>query len=283
ILFCQKDKIMDQLVLENAVISSGFGESRLDHYHTGIDLAAKNKPVKSLESCETVFYNINRKNSLFYGNGNFVVLEDVEAKKRYSYSHLKEKSLNRAKMYYQKDEIIAIAGNSGHSTGPHLHLEIEDLENRRLVNPIEIIPFDDTRKPILEDIYFITRENEKVSILKNKYIHRGGKMFIKCRDPIDFSPYPINPYSIEVIIDGKDFYQLKFDYLKKVENYYVLSESGKKFSDLYVNNSDFDFYLTDFFALPGDISIKIIISDYAGNKVTYNRPIRILPPKNTAS
>lgn len=271
------------LLLDNFVITSTFGGSRKDHFHTGIDLAATEEELRALSDSEAIFVSRNDKRSIFYGNGNLVILEDSESKLRYNYSHMMDDTINIEKRAYSRGERVGLVGNSGHSTGNHVHFELEDTEQKRLVNPITILNFKDTKKPIIEDIYFITKDNQKISIFETRYVPRGGKLFIKCKDLIDNSPFYVAPYSIELIIDSKDIYRITFDYLTKKENSYILSNTNLNFSELYLNKTDYDFFITEYYALPGDISIKATVKDYTGNTSVFLRPIRILPPPSTVS
>lgn len=275
------DESSDNILLDNFVITSTFGDSRNDHYHTGIDLAATGEDLRALSTSEAIFISGTRKRNIFYGNGNLVILEDSKNRVRYNYSHIMDDTIDRDKRAYSRGEKVGIIGNTGHSTGNHIHFEVEDLESKRLINPISILSYKDTMKPIIEDIYFITKNGEKISILKTKYIPRGGKLFIKCKDQIDNSPFFLAPYYIELIIDSKDIYKITFDYLTKRENSFILSDTNLDFNELYVNSRGFDFFITEYYALPGDISIKAIVKDYAGNRTVFLKPIRILPPGTT--
>ena len=101
-------------------------------------------------------------------------------------------------------------------------------------------------------------------------------------DRIDNSNYFVCPYKIILIIDGKEKVNMVFDYLKKGENSYTLSNIGYKFEELYLNKEDFDYFLMDFHSLPDLIGLKIIVEDFAGNKVEFKKPIRVLPPDNNS-
>ncbi len=265
-------------IIENYKITSSFGDSRNDHFHTGLDLAATDQDIYALTNQELIFYNKKDYYSIKYGMGDFAVLEDSNNKLRYNYSHLKEDSFTPDNVYWKKGDKIGVVGNSGHSTGKHLHLEVEDLENRRLLNPIQFIKAKDTMPPVIEDVYFITKDDGKISLFTNNRLKRGGKLYIKCYDRINDSTYQLVPYKITVIIDGKEKSLLSFDYLKKNENWYTIGDINLKFEDLYSTGEDFNFFLLDFYSLPNLVGLKITIEDYNGNKVEFKKPIKILPP-----
>lgn len=265
-------------VMNNYKVTATFGDSRDDHFHTGVDLAATDQDVRTIFGAELVFYNKNRNRSIPYGNGNFVILQNLKKKLRVNYSHLKDGTFSDKKINYKKNEKIAVNGNTGHSTGPHLHLEVEDIANDKLLNPIAFLNIKDTISPRVEDVYFITKENEKISLVKSNKLKRGGKMFISCMDRINNSNYEATPYKITVITDGKEKGVLTFDYLKKTDDDYTLSNTSRKFEDIYINKKDYDYFLLDFYSLPDLVGLKIVVEDYFGNKAEFKKPIKILAP-----
>jgi murein DD-endopeptidase MepM/ murein hydrolase activator NlpD len=260
-------------------VTATFGDNRDDHFHTGMDLAAVDLDVRAIMDSELIFYNKNRSRSIPYGNGNFVIMDNTENKLRVNYSHLKDGTFNDKKNQFKKNETIAVVGSTGHSTGSHLHLEIEDLQNNRLLNPIGFINVKDTLSPRIEEVYFITKENEKISLVQNSKLKRGGKLFIHCMDRINNSQYDATPYKITVIIDGKENGILTFDYFKKIEDNYTISNTDLKYEDIYVNKKENDYYLTEFYSLPDLVGLKIVVEDFSGNKTEFKKPIKILPPE----
>jgi len=268
-------------IIKNYIISSSFGDTRNDHFHTGIDLASnENEEIYSITDGRLIFYNTKKFRGISYGLGNFAVIQSEDNKYRITYSHLKENSLDIKKEKYKKNEKIANVGNTGHSTGPHLHLEIEDMQKNILINPLKFIKIKDRDKipPIIEDVYFITTNREKISLFKDNKIKRGGKLFIKTMDRINSQQNMITPYKIYVLIGGKEATILIFDYFRKINNDYYVSTNDYKFQDIYQNGINFDYYLMDFTSLPGVVGFNIIVEDYNGNKNEFRRAVKVLPP-----
>ncbi len=112
-------------------ISSRFGP-RWGGVHTGLDMAlATGNPVRACDEGVVVFAGWNRNG---YGN-----LIKVDHKNGYQtwYAHL-SKIYVRYGDIVAKGETIGAVGNTGFSTGPHLHLEIR--KNGVAKNPINYLP-----------------------------------------------------------------------------------------------------------------------------------------------
>ncbi|HOJ64345.1 MAG TPA: M23 family metallopeptidase [Spirochaetota bacterium] len=281
VLYSQEMTSDREDIIKNYIISSSFGDTRNDHFHTGIDLASnENEEIYSITDGRLIFYNTKKFRGISYGLGNFAVIQSEDNKYRITYSHLKENSLDIKKEKYKKNEKIANVGNTGHSTGPHLHLEIEDMQKNILINPLKFIKIKDRDKipPIIEDVYFITTNREKISLFKDNKIKRGGKLFIKTMDRINSQQNMITPYKIYVLIGGKEATILIFDYFRKINNDYYVSTNDYKFQDIYQNGINFDYYLMDFTSLPGVVGFNIIVEDYNGNKNEFRRAVKVLPP-----
>lgn len=265
-------------MLNGMRVTSTFGDSRGDHFHTGIDITNNDKKAYSLMESELIFHNKKRKRGIDYGYGEFVILENTTDGLRFTYSHLKEDSYDASKKQYEQYEKIATIGNTGHSTGVHLHLEVEDTINDKLLNPLEIMDIKDTLKPIIMDVYFIDGDKNRISLYEGySSIKRGGKLFIQCMDKIDGSNYPLTPYKISLIIDGKEKANLKFNNLLK-QNGKFITNDGRTFNNIYLNERDDDFFVLDFTSLPGVIGFKVLVEDQKGNRTEYKRALRILLP-----
>ena len=98
-------------------LSSPFG-SRWGRMHEGIDLAVpEGTPVKAAE-CGTVAYVSENAG----GYGKFIRIDHgygVET----AYAHLSDIRVTSGQQV-AKGTVIALSGNTGRSTGPHLHFEI---------------------------------------------------------------------------------------------------------------------------------------------------------------
>jgi murein DD-endopeptidase MepM/ murein hydrolase activator NlpD len=112
--------------------TSGFGMRRNPfnrqkfQFHTGVDLACRiNTRVYAARSGKVIFSGFKG------GYGKLVILAHEHGYRSY-YGHL-----NRAKVktgsHVKRGEVIALSGNTGRTTGPHLHFEIR--KSGRPINP----------------------------------------------------------------------------------------------------------------------------------------------------
>jgi len=117
------------------VLTSRFGR-RIDPingksaYHRGLDIRGRmGSDVKATASGTVVIQNYDK------GSGRYVLLEHGNGF-RTKYSHLK-KSLVQKGDTVERGQIIGLVGNSGRSTGPHVHYEIH--YDDKVVNPTRFV------------------------------------------------------------------------------------------------------------------------------------------------
>ena len=117
-------------------LTSGFGRRRHPLYgyyqkHTGIDIGISYAFVKAARSGEVIFAG-----SL--GNyGNAVIVKHASGFKTL-YAHLSRILVSSGSKVVQGGR-LAISGNSGMSTGPHLHFEL--IKDGKPINPLRYVRF----------------------------------------------------------------------------------------------------------------------------------------------
>jgi murein DD-endopeptidase MepM/ murein hydrolase activator NlpD len=116
-------------------ITSGFGMRNdpflnVPKFHAGIDIiCATGTPVKASQS-GIVKYAGYMKNY-----GNLVIIKHTNGYETY-YGHLNGFAVKKDQRV-TKGALIAYSGNTGRSTGPHLHFEIR--KNDKAINPLKIL------------------------------------------------------------------------------------------------------------------------------------------------
>lgn len=110
--------------------TSRYGQ-RFNQMHTGLDMAVPvGTPVVAAED------GIIKKTGWLGGYGNTVIIQHYDGKETL-YAHLSDIFLEENESV-NMGQIIALSGNTGRSTGPHLHFEVR-YENITL-NPEDFLP-----------------------------------------------------------------------------------------------------------------------------------------------
>lgn len=119
-------------------ISCYYGESTpFQSFHTGIDLVnIQGTPIYAAANGTVVSVKDMMINGNYYGYGKYVVIGH-NAKYSSLYGHMMNYTVSQGQEVKAGD-IIGYEGNTGYSTGPHLHFEIWENGNR--VNPINYLP-----------------------------------------------------------------------------------------------------------------------------------------------
>ena len=104
---------------------------RLSEFHTGIDIPVPFKTIRAAKSGRVYF------SGWMYGYGRCIIIEHNDSEKTL-YAHLNRMYVRRG-AYVKQNMKIAQSGNTGRSTGPHLHFEIR-------INDIPVNPWIYYRK-----------------------------------------------------------------------------------------------------------------------------------------
>jgi len=135
------------------VLAGNFGEPRPWHFHGGIDVKTDNQEGKQIFSIANGYVSRITVNKYGFGNAIYVNHPDGLTS---VYCHLKRFADKYEQLFertgwrdtldfrYAADQLpvkggdlIALSGNTGHSTGPHLHLELHDTNTWVMIDPME--------------------------------------------------------------------------------------------------------------------------------------------------
>lgn len=121
--------------LRHISVTSPFGRrtdpfTKRKNLHNGLDLKAYYEPAYAMMYGEVIRVGKDKRSGLYITllHGNFTV----------SYCHLSKVTVNKG-TYVSPGTIIAITGNSGKSTGPHLHLTLK--KDGKTINPAILLHF----------------------------------------------------------------------------------------------------------------------------------------------
>ncbi len=268
------------------MVTGTFGELRSNHFHSGLDLKSRNGSVGQPVFAAAEGY-IDQIKVQASGYGNVLYLKHPNGYTTV-YAHLdrfspelaalvKENQYKRErfevtidcpadKYKVRKGEEIGKMGNTGGSTGPHLHFEIR--QNGRPLNPLLFgLPIPDARPPDLRDmkLYHLNEQREVVRsvafpIEKRKdgtYGIKGGAdtylagawrvgLGIKAYDQCDALRNDNGIYALSVYADGELVYGWAADGFAFDETRYMNSLCD------YAANKRFGAWFYKMFVAPGD-------------------------------
>lgn len=138
------------------VLSGNFGELRANHFHSGIDFKTQGETRKPIHCAEDGYVSQISVSGGGYGRAIYVTHPTIGLTT--VYAHIEQyapkiDSIVRAEQYRRetfaidlkfqadsipvsKGEIIALSGNSGHSFGPHLHMEVRHTATGDAIDPL---------------------------------------------------------------------------------------------------------------------------------------------------
>jgi hypothetical protein len=245
-------------------LSSNFGELRMDHFHSGLDVRTQGVTGKEvLAAASGYVYRIS------ISPGGFGKALYLRHPSGYStvYGHLdrftpeieeyvisrqyEEKSYMvtlwppKERFKFDQGDIIAYSGNSGSSSGPHLHYEIRKSDDEVPVNPLMFeFGIKDDIKPVIEKLVIypagrntlVNNQNKQLKInvyggngnysisSKNEISISGIAGFgFKAYDLLNDSYNKCAVYAIELKIDSLPVFNYKMDAFAFSESRYVNS------------------------------------------------------------
>ena len=228
------------------ILSGTFGELRSNHFHSGIDIKTRGK--EGLIAYAVADGYVSRIKIAQFGYGKTIYIthpngytsvyahlskyaDDIEKYvKEYQYKTKKNTAgnlyLKEDQFPIKKGDVIAYTGDTGGSSGPHLHFEIRNTLTEKVVNPmlLGICPEDDI-PPVFQSlmIYALNsasriNENNLNVALPIKKIAKGvyktnrfssnGLIGIGVRvfDRLNNANNKNGIYSLEMFVNGKRVY-----------------------------------------------------------------------------
>ncbi|MBL7896663.1 MAG: M23 family metallopeptidase [Bacteroidia bacterium] len=236
--------------VSNTNLTGNYGEIRPNHFHAGLDFAWENilgSPIYAVKSGY-----ISRIKISPYGYGKVIYITHYDGKVSV-YAHqlrfndsisnyVKREQIRKLsyevelfpqlnELPVKEAELIGYVGNTGGSTGPHLHFEIRDEITEIPLNPLMIYKLTDTIKPnctslALFDIQdtlqpqlikYISVKNKKDSLycVNDSIVINQSKLGIAFSgyDQEMFNGNPNNIYSAKLFLDDTLMYHHELNYI----------------------------------------------------------------------
>jgi hypothetical protein len=297
------------------IISGTFGELRENHFHAGLDIKTNGKEGYQVKSLHHGYIDRIRVSTSGYGKALYIKhpngLTSV-------YAHLskfssKIESFVKSNQYKKKTfeiqlfpkdneikvkagEVIGLSGNTGGSSGPHLHFEIRDSKNQKIINPLNYLDnIKDDRKPSIRSLYIFNNNDnypetvskhdiKKVndSMYKSKNILTGGKISFGLnmfdRQSLSYNRngiYKASIYRNDLLKFEYSFNKLDFEdskFINLLRHYRTKKEKGITIQRIIKHPESKKSFITNtnnngFFNIKNDEKylFTLKVSDYKGN------------------
>lgn len=309
------------------ILAGTFGELRSNHFHSGIDI--KTQQREGLAVYGIGDGTITRIKVALWGYGK--VLYVVHPNGYTSvYGHLQKfspkieayiKKIQYEKKSYEvevfpeygelkieKGEIIAYSGNTGGSSGPHVHFEIRNSVSEKPTNPLLYgIEVSDATNPILEKLFMyplsknaqINKSAERIQVNFTKQsdgtflantVHAHGKIGIGFIgfDRQDMAANRNGIYAASLSVNGKIYTSYNFEsfsfgetrYINTLIDYDYFGHYSQRIQKLFKSpgnklNIYDELYNNGEIELRDGLSynLQLTIKDLEGNKVTLKIPV----------
>lgn len=178
-------------------LSAPFGSLRENHFHSGMDIRTYEKEGLPVYAVADGFVSRIKVSAVGYGKaayidhpngytsvyGHLQRYEDPLAAyiKKYQYeteSFEFDHFPGRNRIPVKKGQLIGYSGNSGGSTGPHLHFEIRDTKSEEPLNPqLFGIPGADVYDPFIKRLVLYQLDQNRPQVIYNRLLNAGNTFY----------------------------------------------------------------------------------------------------------
>lgn len=246
----------------NLGVTGSFGEIRGDHFHSGIDLRTDGVIGKEIFATKDGYISRIKVSPVGYGKSIFIEHSDglttgyghidryndkiTEYVKRIQYQ-LKSFDVDVFPKPFEipvkKGELIAYSGNSGGSSGPHLHYEVRTTIDQQIISPIpKYLNIIDSLPPTIRGLYIyqidstsfsngyinkkslqLTKSNGFYSVSSNVQCSAKIGIGLEVIDRLNALSTLCGFHSVTMLVNGKVYYKLLLDKFAFAETKYVNS------------------------------------------------------------
>lgn len=301
-------------------LAGTMGEMRASHFHAGLDIKTDGQTGLPVYAAADGYISRIRVATSGYGQALYLthpngtttvyahldrfqdeidqyVLEQQYAEESYEVQFFPQKE----QFQFRQGEVIAYSGNTGSSSGPHLHFEIRDL-NQRILDPLKFNfkEIKDDIRPVMKNIAFVTLDgNARINNTYGRYqfdVLRTGDVYntrvpIKLQGNIGVEIYAYDLLNgvwnrngipeITMLIDGDTIFQqlktsLSFSKQRNIlvhMDYDAYRNVGRKYNKLFIDDGN----TNDFYTIPSNgyfftdsvHTVTIHMKDSYGNISTF--------------
>lgn len=240
-------------------ITGNYGELRPNHFHAGLDFSTGGKLNQSVYATAAGYISRIKISSGGYGKSIYIThpngvtsvyahlnsfvkkIQEVVVKTQYQNKSFEiDINLKPTDLVISQKELLGFSGNTGNSSGPHLHFELRDEKTEAPYNVLKIMKVRDTIKPRLNRIAIynladttmphvlltlpvkLNKKNrlslpKDTVILKNNILGLGFNGF----DLLSHQGNPNNIYSATLILDNKLIYSHQLQNISFADQRYV--------------------------------------------------------------
>ena len=305
------------------ILNGNFGESRSNHFHSGIDIKTQFKEgFKVFSAAEGYVSRIK------IAHGGFGKAIYINHPNGYTtvYAHLKKfnnsieefvKKIQYKKQSYEVDlylntsdlkvfnnEVIGFSGNTGSSSGPHLHFETRKTVNQKALNPLLFgIEIKDTRRPVVNSLYMykklksgsislpykvvLNKINDSTFATKKIKVNGLVSFGLSGFDRQDLAKNKNGIYEISTFLNENLINSMKFDSfffeesikINSLIDYSFFVENRKRILKLFLEDeNDLSIYSTKNKGFVDvkqktELLFKIVAKDIKGNSISINVPL----------
>jgi len=303
--------------------SAPFGSLRENHFHSGMDLRTNEKEGLPVYAIEDGWISRIKIQSIGYGKAIYIShpsgYTSVYGHLKSYYSLLADYITNvqylnkqfeidhfpaKGKLFVKKGQIIGYSGNSGTSSGPHLHFEIRDSKSEEIINPLLFgFKVQDTLFPYISSVVLYNLNNNRPIIIKRIQINNSKKsseiilndtfivnnglvgIGVECYDKLTDPKKDYSIYGINLSVVNNNFFKFmlnrfSFDKTRNINahiDYPIWKRENIRFHKLFIDDGN-RIHLYPFVKNKGKISVKdsipfnckITVSDFAGRNSSVN-------------
>lgn len=308
------------------VLSGTFAELRTNHFHSGLDIKTNGKQGLKVYAAAQGYVSRIKISRYGYGkalyithpNGYTTVYAHLQKFSPEIEAYIKKQQYQRERfeielfpklnaLKIESDALVAFSGNTGGSSGPHLHFEIRDKQERPMNPMLFGLDIKDTTAPELYELYaYPISENSHIDGVQKKkkiklrkqpngsFVAEAIKSYgeigfgIVANDRQDYAPNKNGVSKIETYFNGQksiniDFKRFSFSETKHINrfiDYAHYRAKKRKIQKLFIEKNN-PLSLFTFEEYKGKLNIKdstnslytIKIKDFKNNITSVRVPI----------